>query len=197
MLEHQFARNGVQTLQGAANFVDPDHVEVKTCDDAIKTIEGERFLIAVGTRPYRPEHIPFDGKRVFDSDDILEFAALPRSLTVVGAGVIGIEYATIFSRPRRARRRWSSRAPPSSISSTANSSTEFIHELRDRGMAIRLGAQSGSHRSQARLQHASTCSKTGGSMRADMLLYAAGPHGRHRTARARCLRHRCRTTAAV
>src|SRR5689334_22631964 len=91
VLEHQFDRNGVDTLSGAACFTDPHHVRIAGADGAITEAAAERFVIAVGTRPYRPDHIGFDGARVLDSDEILDLAAIPRQLTVVGASVIGVE----------------------------------------------------------------------------------------------------------
>ena len=65
--------------------------------EGTRVYRGERILIAVGTKPHRPADVPFDGRSVLDSDEIVEIDHLPRSLTVIGAGVIGIEYATIFS----------------------------------------------------------------------------------------------------
>ena len=97
VLEHQFARNGVRTTTGMARFLDPHHVEVLTEGEGPRVYRGERILLAVGTRPHRPADVPFDGRHVLDSDEIVEIDHLPRSLTVIGAGVIGIEYATIFS----------------------------------------------------------------------------------------------------
>ncbi|MEK9661113.1 MAG: FAD-dependent oxidoreductase, partial [Alphaproteobacteria bacterium] len=81
VLEHQFARNGVETLRGAARFVDAHTIEVTDEEGAERPVSGERFLIAVGTRPFRPPHVPFDGEHIFDSDDILEIPRLPRSMT--------------------------------------------------------------------------------------------------------------------
>ena len=87
VLEHQFARNGVRTLGGSARFVDPHRVAVTHEDGSTTTVEGAHFLIAVGTRPHRPPTVPFDGARVLDSDEMVAITRLPRSLTVVGAGV--------------------------------------------------------------------------------------------------------------
>ena len=97
VLEHQFARNGVHTMTGMARFIDPHHVEVLSEGEGPRVFRGERFLLSVGTRPHRPADVPFDGRHVLDSDEIVEISHLPRSLAVIGAGVIGIEYATIFS----------------------------------------------------------------------------------------------------
>ena len=96
VLEHQFARNGVKTFAGVACFVDPHRLIVKTSSEE-HVFVGDKIIIAVGTSPYRPPDIPFNDRNVFDSDNIATEPHVPRSLTVVGAGVIGIEYATIFS----------------------------------------------------------------------------------------------------
>ncbi|GEO84903.1 MULTISPECIES: Si-specific NAD(P)(+) transhydrogenase [Alphaproteobacteria] len=97
VLEHQFARNRVSQLRGAAHFIDKNTIEVVKDDGEIIRVEANAVLLAVGTRPYRPAHIPFDGVSIIDSDEILEIKEVPRSMVVIGAGVIGIEYATIFS----------------------------------------------------------------------------------------------------
>ena len=96
VMQHQFHRNGANVICGVASFVDQHTVMVKH-EDVEEYYTADNILIATGTRPYRPNHIPFDGKTIFDSDEILNLENIPRSLTVIGAGVIGIEYATIFS----------------------------------------------------------------------------------------------------
>lgn len=174
VLEHQFARNGVQTLRGEAHFIDTHRIEVQTGEDETRIIEGERFLIAVGSRPYRPDHVPFDGECVFDSDDILEMPRLPRSLTVVGGGVIGIEYATIFSALDVAVCLVESRT---SLLDFVDRElmAEFTHELRDRGLAIRLGSKV--DRIEIKEGQPVVVLEGGRQMRADMLLFAAGRTG--------------------
>src|SRR5262249_11956926 len=97
ILEHQFARNGVDTVCGSARFTDPHQVEIVRDDGGVVSTSAEQFVIAVGTRPYRPAHVGFDGRRVLDSDEILDLEEIPRQLTVIGASVIGVEYASIFS----------------------------------------------------------------------------------------------------
>ncbi|MCX8997587.1 Si-specific NAD(P)(+) transhydrogenase [Rhizobiaceae bacterium BDR2-2] len=97
VLEHQFARNRVSEMHGTATFIDANTLEVTRNDGEVLRVRGTSVLLAVGTRPYRPAHIPFDGEAIIDSDEILEIKEVPRSLAVIGAGVIGIEYATIFS----------------------------------------------------------------------------------------------------
>ena len=94
VLEHQFARNGVKTFAGIARFLDANRVAVGNGAADDQVFEAEKIVIAVGTAPYRPKNIPFNDTNVFDSDNIASDPRVPRSLTVVGAGVIGIEYAT-------------------------------------------------------------------------------------------------------
>lgn len=96
---HQLLRNGVEIFQADASFLDPHTVRLKSFDLHLgyRDVTAAKIVIAVGTATARDAHIPFDGQRIFTSDDILELKELPRTLTVVGAGVIGIEYATIFA----------------------------------------------------------------------------------------------------
>ncbi len=138
VLEHQFARNQVTTLRGEARFTSPTQIEVVGEEDEVFTFEGKRFLLAVGTVPFRPDDIPFDGVSVLDSDEVLELTRLPKSLCVIGAGVIGIEYATIFSaldvhvtvvEPRDTMLDFIDR----------ELIDDFTHQLRDRGMVLRFG----------------------------------------------------------
>ncbi|GJQ63200.1 MAG: NAD(P)(+) transhydrogenase [Melioribacteraceae bacterium] len=84
----------ITLFKGEAQFMD-DHV-VKVSGHLEENIYGEKFLIATGSYPFRPENIPFDGKRVHDSDTILNLEKFPKSLCVLGAGVIGCEYSTIY-----------------------------------------------------------------------------------------------------
>ena len=97
VLEHQFSRNRVQQMRGTARFIDAHTIEVTKEDGEVLQVQAKSVLLAVGTRPFKPSHIPFDGWSIIDSDEILEIKELPRSMIVIGAGVIGIEYATIFS----------------------------------------------------------------------------------------------------
>jgi NAD(P) transhydrogenase len=87
--------HGVTIYQGVASFEDPHTIRVS--GEKEESIYGEYILLATGSYPYHPPHIPFDDKRVLDSDTILHITRFPSSLCIVGAGVIGCEYATIFS----------------------------------------------------------------------------------------------------
>ncbi len=97
VLEWQFERNRVDQVRGFAHFVDPHTIEIEKDTGEIQRVHAKAVLVSVGTRPYRPPEVPFDGQTVMDSDELLNIKSIPRSMIVVGAGVIGIEYATIFS----------------------------------------------------------------------------------------------------
>src|SRR5215813_7726871 len=92
----QLKRNGVTTYNGTAKFADPHTLEVESADE--KTVlRGEHILIACGTRPAHSPTVPLYGKRIIDSDQIRNARKIPKELIVVGAGVIGLEYASMFT----------------------------------------------------------------------------------------------------
>jgi NAD(P) transhydrogenase len=92
----QLARNHVATVHGKAQFVDPHTLQVDASDDSA-VLTGEHILIACGTRPAHNPTVPLDGERIIDSDQLLQGKTLPRELIVVGAGVIGLEYASMVT----------------------------------------------------------------------------------------------------
>jgi NAD(P) transhydrogenase len=91
-------RNRIDLFTGHARFVDPHTVLVE--DQARRdrtTVSGDYIIVATGTRPARPAGVEFDEDRVLDSDGILDLKSIPSSMVVVGAGVIGVEYASMFA----------------------------------------------------------------------------------------------------
>ncbi|MCO6431074.1 MAG: Si-specific NAD(P)(+) transhydrogenase [Deltaproteobacteria bacterium] len=92
----QLKRNHIDVLFGHARFLDEHTVEIESHEGIIKR-SAEKILIAVGAKPARPENIAFNGRTIFDSDDILNLPRLPRDMTVVGGGVIGTEYGSMFA----------------------------------------------------------------------------------------------------
>ncbi|GAB4186931.1 MAG: Si-specific NAD(P)(+) transhydrogenase [Phycisphaeraceae bacterium] len=95
-IRDQFDRNGIDLIWGHAHFEGPNLVQVVR-DNETEMITADKFLLGVGTKPAKPDHIPFDGKRVFCSDQLLQLEHLPKSMIVVGGGVIGCEYACIMA----------------------------------------------------------------------------------------------------
>jgi NAD(P) transhydrogenase len=96
VVQDQLARNRVKLLHGAGRFIDEHTIGVERQTGEVK-LTADKIVIATGTRPAHPDNVAFDGKRVVDSDGILSLDRIPTSLVVVGAGVIGIEYASIFA----------------------------------------------------------------------------------------------------
>jgi NAD(P) transhydrogenase len=89
-------RHKIDVVQGEARFEDPHTIRVTAEGEPDRLLRGDIVLIATGSVPTRPGDVPFTDPRIHDSDEILELQRLPRTLAVVGAGVIGCEYTTIF-----------------------------------------------------------------------------------------------------
>jgi NAD(P) transhydrogenase len=96
VIRAQLRRNGVAIYQGIAHFADANSIEVNGESEKV-TLRGEHILIACGTRPARSSDIPFDGKRIIDTDEFTCIGSLPREIIVVGAGVVGLEYASFMA----------------------------------------------------------------------------------------------------
>jgi NAD(P) transhydrogenase len=174
VLEHQFTRNNVTWMVGAARFIAPHAIEVVT-DQGVQAYSAERFILAVGTQPHRPASIPFDGEAILDADDILDLKRLPRSLAVIGASVIGIEYATIFSALDV---KVTVIEPTDSLLSFIDRELvdEFIHDLRDRGMTLRFNSKA----KRVRRLGPESCLidlEDGRQIASEMVLFAAGRKG--------------------
>ncbi|MEO8585278.1 MAG: Si-specific NAD(P)(+) transhydrogenase [Acidobacteriota bacterium] len=95
VIRAQMKRNGISLLGGAATFTGPHTLTVAGLTGTLE-VEADKIVIAVGTRP-SPPPVPMDGETVIDSDGILTLKKLPKTLLVVGAGVIGVEYASMFA----------------------------------------------------------------------------------------------------
>jgi NAD(P) transhydrogenase len=96
MLEN-LARHGIELIHGSARLVDPTTVEVTSDEGGTRRLTADAILITTGSTPFRPPGIPFDDPDVHDSDTILEIDRIPPSLTVLGGGVMGCEYASMFA----------------------------------------------------------------------------------------------------
>jgi len=97
VIRNQLARNRVRLLTGTARFQDPHTLVVDDGTGHEARYTAEKVIVAVGTRPARPNTVDFDEQTIIDSDGILALERVPQSLIVVGAGVIGIEYASMFA----------------------------------------------------------------------------------------------------
>ena len=96
-LAKNLAAHGIDLIRGLASFEDPATISLKTTGGENLTLKADAILIATGSVPHRAPEIPFDDENIFDSDSILKMDSIPRSLAVVGGGVIGCEYASIFT----------------------------------------------------------------------------------------------------
>jgi NAD(P) transhydrogenase len=100
LINESLGRYAVELVHGHARFAGPRAVVVQPAvGEALRTLTltADFFVIATGSRPNRPDDVPFDGETVFDSETILHLPRMPRTMTVLGAGVVGIEYASIFA----------------------------------------------------------------------------------------------------
>ncbi|MBU3065720.1 Si-specific NAD(P)(+) transhydrogenase [Nocardia sp. NEAU-G5] len=97
VIRNQLSRNHVTLLPGMGSFLDEHTVEVMDGSAEGRKVTAENIVIATGTAPARPSTVDFDGKTIIDSDGILQLERVPQSMIVIGAGVIGIEYASMFA----------------------------------------------------------------------------------------------------
>ncbi len=175
ILEDHLLRNGVDVFQGIGTFLSPSEIEVKTNIGETCLLKGKCVIVAVGTHTFRPDYVPFDGERVIDSDEVTRMKKLPRSMTVIGAGVVGVEYATIFStldinvtlvEPRETM-----------LDFIDNEVLmHFRHDIVDEGIRLQFGQKV----SKIEKRKNGTCIVTLESNRAiasDMVLFAAGRVG--------------------
>ena len=96
VLQDQLKRNGVDLYHGIGSFIDAHHVRVKN-NTGYSELEGEYVVLAVGTKPADNPKVPINGRNIVNSDQILNMPVIPKTLIVVGGGVIGVEYACMFS----------------------------------------------------------------------------------------------------
>jgi NAD(P) transhydrogenase len=98
LINESLGRYAVEVVQGHARFAGPHAVAVRPPGGGeVRSLAADFFVIATGSRPNRPDDVPFDGETVLDSETILQLPRMPKTMTVLGAGVVGIEYASIFA----------------------------------------------------------------------------------------------------
>jgi NAD(P) transhydrogenase len=96
VIQNQMARNRVETIYGQARFVDPHRIAVTHRQDQ-QELTASFIVVATGTVPAKPAHIPFDDHTIIDTDRLLSLTAVPQSIAIIGGGVIGAEYASILA----------------------------------------------------------------------------------------------------
>ena len=174
VMSDQLRRNGVNIIHGSASFVDSHTIKVESPHGKISEYKAKKILLATGTSPRRPPGIPFDGEVIMDSDDILALKKIPKSITVMGAGVIGVEYASIFSAldikvtlidARSSMMRFMDK----------EITDELTHLLRDRGTIVRLGETI--DKVEKENDEAVITLKSGKRFRSDVVMFAAGRTG--------------------
>jgi len=137
MVHDALTRNDVTIVHGQASFVDPHTVRV-TVGDGHRSLTAEYILIAVGTRPGKPNGATLDGQTVLTSDEVLQLEHLPHSMVVVGAGVIGIEYASMFAALGVQVTVIDQRARPLEFLDS-EIVDELIHQMRKSDVTFRCG----------------------------------------------------------
>jgi len=96
VIKNQLQRNFVDVIPGHAHFIDQHTVEITSSVETLR-LTADKFVVAVGAEPVKPSNIAFNGKTIFTSDDILTMEKLPTEMVVVGGGVIGTEYGSMFA----------------------------------------------------------------------------------------------------
>lgn len=173
VIESQFARNGVEVILGEARFTG-DHALRISGADSEEELRAEVVILAPGSIPAHSPKVPIDGRRVFDTDTVLNQRDIPRHATIIGAGVIGVEYASIFAalgiRITLVERR--DRILEFVDREIVNA---LMYHMRETGVVFRLGEEMEEVVTEGDQVIAYTASRK--SIRGDVLLYAIGRQG--------------------
>lgn len=137
VIEQQLCRNEVELIQGEAAFID-QHTLVVTSAEGTRTVTAANIVIAVGTYPAPPPGVPADGEIILTSDDVVRLRRLPKKLIVVGGGIIGIEYASMFAALQIEVIVVDKRDRLLEFLDT-ESVDELMHQMRGRRVTFRLG----------------------------------------------------------
>ncbi|HSG99903.1 MAG TPA: FAD-dependent oxidoreductase, partial [candidate division Zixibacteria bacterium] len=97
VIQDQLNRNSIETISGFGTLTSPHHVLVSESSDTNRVLTTSKIVISVGTRPYHPPGVDIDHHYIYDGESILSLDEIPKTMTIVGAGVIGCEYACIFA----------------------------------------------------------------------------------------------------
>ena len=174
VVRSQLTRNRVAIIPGIARFTAPNEVEVDDGGGRTRKVSADNIVIASGTKPARPASVAFDEKTIIDSDGIIHLEQVPRSMVVAGAGVIGIEYASMFA----------ALGTKVTVVERRMRMLEFCDEevvealkyhLRDLAVTFRFGETVASV--EAHPQGAIALLSSGKKIPADTVLYSAGRQG--------------------
>lgn len=140
VIHAQMSRNGVHVLTGEASFVDTHSMSIADPERGTVRVTAEKFVLAPGTEPARPENVALQDKSIIDSDGVLNLELIPRTMTVVGAGIIGLEYASMFATLGTKVTLIDSR--PRLLEFVDNEVIDALtYHLRSQGMTFRLGEE--------------------------------------------------------
>ena len=170
----QLARNHVELVSGTGRFEDPHTVVVERDGEPLHRLTGDFVVVAVGTKPFHPPAVDFDERTILDSDGLMHMEKIPASVVVVGAGVIGIEYASMFAA--LGAKTTVVEKQDQLLSFCDSQITEGLqYHLRDLGVTFRLGE---TVTAVERHQDGTiTRLESGKQIPADVVLYAAGRQG--------------------
>lgn len=169
-----YVRNRVTVHVGQASFINPNMINLAILDGGVETIYAEKIVIATGSRPYRPLDVDFNHPRIYDSDTILEMQHTPRHIIVYGAGVIGCEYASIFSGLGMRVDLINNRERLLSFLDDEISDALSYH-LRDSGVTVRHGEEY--EAIEASDSSVTVFLKSGKRLKADAILWCNGRSG--------------------
>ena len=172
VVRDQLMRNHVQIVHGSARFLDSQTVAVS--GEKERRVTAERVVIATGTRPAHPPGVEFDDRTILDSDGLLLLNRVPQSVVVVGAGVIGIEYASMFAALGAKVTVVEKRAHLLDFCD-AQITEGLQYHLRDVGVVFRLGEEVTAVERHA--DGALTQLASGKQVASEVVLYAAGRQG--------------------
>jgi NAD(P) transhydrogenase len=174
VVRSQLSRNRVTVLSGTGHFTGPHEIEVDDGEGRFRTASAEKIVIATGTRPARPSSVAFDDRTVIDSDGIAHLERVPRTMLVAGAGVIGIEYASMFAALGTKVTVVEQRERMLEFCDAEVVEALKFH-LRDLAVTFRFGETVASV--EARPDGAIATLKSGKKIPADTVMYSAGRQG--------------------
>ena len=174
VVRDQLLRNYVDILPGTGCFIEPKKVLVAQ-NDGTRILRTDNVVIAVGTKPARPAGIEFDDRTIIDSDGLLKLEQIPRTMTFVGAGIIGLEYATIFRTLGVRVTVIDGRERPLDFVDDEIEDSLYYH-MRDEGIVLRFGERVSAVQ-KADDGQVLVSMESGKKLRTESLMFAAGREG--------------------